>query len=131
MRVAVFGAGGVGGYFGGRLAHAGNEVVFIARGAHLQALREKGLQVKSIQGDFTVPSVEATDDPAQAGPVDLIVVAVKAWQIPDVAADMRPLMGPETAVVPLQNGLEAAAQLAVVLGDEAVLAGTCAIYTQK
>jgi 2-dehydropantoate 2-reductase len=129
MRIAVFGAGGVGGYFGGRLAHAGNEVVFIARGAHLQALREHGLRVKSIQGDFTVSTVEATDDPAQAGRVDLILVAVKAWQIPDVAAAMQPLMGPETAVLPLQNGLEAATQLAAVLGDAAVLGGTCAIYS--
>jgi 2-dehydropantoate 2-reductase len=129
MRIAVFGAGGVGGYFGGRLAHAGNEVVFIARGAHLQAMREHGLRVKSIQGDFAVPAVEATDDPAQVGPVDLILVAVKAWQIPAVAPAMRPLMGPATAVVPLQNGLEAASQLAHVLGDAAVLGGTCAIYS--
>jgi 2-dehydropantoate 2-reductase len=129
MRIAVFGAGGVGGYFGGRLAHAGNEVVFIARGAHLQALREHGLRVKSIQGDFTVSTVEATDDPAQAGRVDLILVAVKAWQIPDVAAAMQPLMGSETAVLPLQNGLEAANQLAEVLGQAAVLGGTCAIYS--
>jgi 2-dehydropantoate 2-reductase len=129
MRIAVFGAGGVGGYFGGRLAHAGNDVVFIARGSHLQAMREHGLRVKSIQGDFAVPSVEATDDPAQVGPVDLVFVAVKAWQIPEVAVAMRPLVGPATAVVPLQNGLEAASQLAQVLGDAAVLGGTCAIYS--
>ncbi len=129
MRVAVFGAGGVGGYFGGRLALAGNEVVFIARGAHLQALREHGLRVKSIQGDFAVSPVEATDDPGQVGRADLIVVAVKAWQIPDVAVAMRPLVGPETAVLPLQNGLEAASQLAGVLGEAAVLGGTCAIYS--
>lgn len=129
MRVVVFGAGGVGGYFGGRLALAGNEVVFIARGAHLQALREQGLRVKSIQGDFTVSPVEATDDPAQAGRADLLLVAVKAWQIPDVAAAMRPLMGPETVVLPLQNGLEAASQLADALGEAAVLGGTCAIYS--
>ncbi len=129
MRVAVFDAGGVGGYFGGRLAQAGNEVVFVARGAHLQALREQGLQVKSIQGDFSVSPVEATDDPAQAGRVDLILVAVKAWQIPEVAVAIRPLVGTETSVVPLQNGLEAATQLADVLGDAVVLGGTCAIYS--
>lgn len=129
MRIAVFGAGGVGGYFGGRLALAGNDVVFIARGAHLQALCEQGLRVKSIQGDFTVSSVRATDDPAQAGQVDLVLVAVKAWQMPDVAPAIRPLMGPETVVLPLQNGLEAASQLAEVLGDAAVLGGTCAIYS--
>lgn len=129
MRIAVFGAGGVGGYFGGRLALAGNEVVFVARGAHLQAMREHGLRVTSIQGDFTVAPVEATDDPVQIGQVDLIVVAVKAWQIADVAPAMRPLVGPETTVLPLQNGLEAAAQLAEVVGDAAVLGGTCAIYS--
>ena len=129
MRIAVFGAGGVGGYFGGRLAHAGNDVVFIARGSHLQAMREHGLRVKSLRGDFTVPTVQATDDPAQAGPVDLVIVAVKAWQIPEAAAAIRSLMGPKTAVLPLQNGLEAGPQLAQALGDEAVLGGLCAIYS--
>ena len=129
MRIAVFGAGGVGGYFGGRLAHAGNDVVFIARGSHLQAMREHGLRVKSLQGDFAVPTVQATDDPAQAGPVDLVIVAVKAWQIPETAAAMRPLMGPETVVLPLQNGLEAGPQLAQVLGGDVVLGGLCAIYS--
>lgn len=129
MRVAVFGAGGVGGYFGGRLALVGNDVMFIARGAHLQALREQGLRVKSIQGDFTVSPVQATDDPAQAGQADLILVAVKAWQIPEVAPAIRPLLGPETVVLPLQNGLEAASQLVEVLGEASVLGGTCAIYS--
>ncbi|WP_089721945.1 ketopantoate reductase family protein [Candidatus Entotheonella palauensis] len=129
MRIAVFGAGGVGGYFGGRLALAGNDVVFIARGAHLQALREQGLRVKSIQGDFTVSPVQATDDPAQVGRADLILVAVKAWQIPEVALAIEPLMGPGTAVVPLQNGLEAASQLAEVLGEAAVLGGLCTIFS--
>ncbi len=129
MRIAVFGAGGVGGYFGGRLALAGNEVTFVARGAHLQAMREHGLRVKSIQGDFTVSPVGATDDPAQIGPVDLVVVAVKAWQIPDVAPAIRQLMGPDTAVLPLQNGLEAATQLSEVVGEAAVLGGTCAIFS--
>ena len=117
MRIAVFGAGGVGGYFGGRLAQAGEDVVFIARGAHLQALRTHGLQVESLKGDFTVSPVQATDDPAQIGVVDAVVVGVKAWQVPDVAQAMAPLVGADTYVVPLQNGLEAAAQLAAVLGD--------------
>ena len=129
MRIAVFGAGGVGGYFGGRLAQAGEDVVFIARGAHLQALRTHGLQVESLKGDFTVSPVQATDDPAQIGVVDAVVVGVKAWQVPDVAQAMAPLVGADTYVVPLQNGLEAAAQLAAVLGDRHVLGGTCAIYS--
>jgi 2-dehydropantoate 2-reductase len=127
MRIAVFGAGGVGGYFGGRLALAGEDVVFIARGAHLQALRTKGLQVESLKEDFVVSSVQATDDPSQVGPVDAVLVAVKAWQVPEAAQAIRPMVGAETCVVPLQNGLEAPAQLAAGLGTQHVLGGTCVI----
>jgi 2-dehydropantoate 2-reductase len=127
MRIAIFGSGGVGGYFGGRLAQAGQEVVFIARGAHLAALRERGLQVSSIAGDFTVHPARATDDPASVGPVDAVLVAVKAWQIPEVARAMRPLVGPETFVVPLENGVEAPDELSAVLGARHVLGGLCRI----
>jgi 2-dehydropantoate 2-reductase len=127
MRIAVFGAGSVGGYFGGRLALAGEDVVFIARGAHLHAMRTQGLQVESPKGNFNVPSVQATENPAEVGPVDVVLVAVKAWQIPEAAQAMRPMVGPETCVVPLQNGLEAAAQVAAVLGPQHVLGGSCVI----
>jgi 2-dehydropantoate 2-reductase len=127
MRIAVFGAGGVGGYFGGRLALAGEDVVFIARGAHLQAMRQEGLRVESPKGNFTVPSVQATDAPAQVGPVDAVLVAVKAWQVPEAAQAIRPMVGPETFVVPLQNGLEAPAQFAAALGASQVIGGTCVI----
>src|SRR5919108_428843 len=127
MRIALFGAGGVGGYFGGRLALAGENVVFIARGAHLQAMRTQGLRVESPKGNFTVSSVQATDDPTQVGPVDVILVAVKAWQVPEAAQAMRPMVGAETFVVPLQNGVEAAAQVAAVLGSQHVLGGSCVI----
>jgi len=128
MRIAVFGAGSVGGYFGGRLAlAAADDVIFIARGAHLQALRTQGLRVESPTGDFAVPSVQATDDPRRVGPVDAVLVAVKAWQVPEVAQAIRPMLGPESCVVPLQNGLEASAQVAAVLSPEYVLGGTCAI----
>jgi 2-dehydropantoate 2-reductase len=128
MRIAVFGAGSVGGYFGGRLALAGlDDVVFIARGVHLQALRRQGLRVESPQGDFSVPAVQATDDPRQVGLVDAVLVAVKAWQVTEVAQAIRPMLGPETCVVPLQNGLEAPAQVAAVLGAGPVLGGTCVI----
>jgi 2-dehydropantoate 2-reductase len=129
MRIAIFGVGGVGGYFGGRLAQAGEEVVFLARGEHLRALRTHGLRVESFKGDFVVAPVQATDDPAQVGAVDVVLVGVKAWQIPEVAPAICPLIGPETYVVPLQNGLEAPTQLAAVLGAEHVLGGTCAIYS--
>ncbi len=129
MRIAVFGAGSVGGYFGGRLAKAGEDVVFIARGDHLQAMRSYGLRVDSIQGDFVVKPVQATDDPAQAGTADVVLVGVKAWQVPEAAVAMRPLVAPETIVLPLQNGVEAPAQLAQVLGDQHVIGGLCGLST--
>ncbi|MBL7063588.1 MAG: 2-dehydropantoate 2-reductase [Anaerolineae bacterium] len=129
MRIAVFGTGAVGGYFGGRLAQAGGEVVFIARGEQLRALRDRGLRVDSIKGDFVVRPVQATDDPAQVGVVDAVLVGVKAWQVTEAAQAMRPLVGPETFVVPLQNGVEAPSQLAAVLGAEHVLGGLCRIVS--
>jgi 2-dehydropantoate 2-reductase len=125
MRIAVFGTGAVGGYFGGRLAQAGEDVVFIARGEHLRAIRDHGLRVDSIRGDFVVQPAQATDEPGQAGAVDVVLVGVKAWQVPEAAEAMRPMVGPDTFVVPLQNGVEAASQLAAVLGERHVLGGFC------
>jgi 2-dehydropantoate 2-reductase len=129
MRIAVFGAGGVGGYFGGRLAQAGQSVVFIARGAHLQALRERGLRVESVAGDFAVSPVEATDDPSAAGAVDVVLLGVKAWQVPEAARALAPLLRDGGFVVPLQNGVEAADQLAEVVGDARVVGGLCRIVS--
>ena len=129
MRIAVFGTGAVGGYFGGRLAQAGGDVVFIARGKQLQALQDQGLRVDSPKGDFALRSVQATDDPAQVGVVDAVIVGVKAWQVTEAARACRPLVGPKTFVVPLQNGVEAPDQLAAVLGAEHVLGGLCRIVS--
>ena len=129
LRIAVIGAGAVGGYFGGRLAQAGAEVVFVARGAHLTALRTQGLRVTSLAGDFTLDRVTATDSPAEIGPVDYVLVAVKAWQVPEVASTLGPLLGPETAILPLENGVEAADQLSQVIGPERVLGGMCRIIS--
>ena len=129
MRIAVFGTGGVGGYFGGRLAQAGEDVVFIARGEHLQALHTHGLKVDSIKGDFVIHPVQATDDPAEVGVVDVVLVGVKAWQVPEAAQAIRPLIGAETLVVPLQNGIEAPTQLAEVLGAKHVIGGLCGIIS--
>jgi len=129
MRIAIYGTGGVGGYFGGRLAQAGEDVVFIARGDHLQAMSKHGLRVDSINGDFVLESVQATDDPAQIGLVDVVLLGVKAWQVPDAAEAIRPMVGSETVVLPLQNGVEAPFQLAAVLGDEHVLGGLCGLMT--
>jgi 2-dehydropantoate 2-reductase len=129
MKVAIFGAGGVGGYFGGRLAQAGEDVVFIARGEHLRAMQENGLRVDSINGDFRVDPVRATDDPATVGEVDYILVAVKTWQLQDAIETMRPMVGKTTSIVPLLNGVEAPDQLANVFGAERVLGGTCSVIS--
>lgn len=131
MRIAVVGVGGVGGYFGGRLAQAGAEVQFLARGATLQALRVHGLRVESTDGNFELPQVQATDTPAQIGPVDVVLVSVKATQVATLAPQLRPLVGPGTLVIPLQNGVEAADQLATALGWEHVLGGFCRIIAQQ
>lgn len=124
MRIAIFGTGGAGGYFGAHLARAGEDVVFVARGEHLQAIREHGLRVETATGEIIAKS-EATDDPTQVGTVDVVLVGVKTWQVVDVARAMRPLMAPQTFVIPLQNGVEAAAALATVLGAKHVLGGLC------
>ena len=129
MKIAVVGVGGVGGYFGGKLAKAGVDTVFIARGATLAALRSKGLRVDSIAGDFVVEHVKATDDPSSIGPVDAVIFATKAWQIPDAAQKAKPLIGKETIAVPLENGMEAPDQLAEVFGREHVLGGLCGIVS--
>ena len=123
MRIAVFGAGGIGGYLGGRLSKAGEEVVLIARGEHLAAIRENGLRVDSIKGDFVATPALATDNPAEVGTVDAVILGVKAWQVTDAAKAMRPMIGPDTFVVPMQNGVEAPGQLAAVLGERAVVVG--------
>lgn len=130
MRIAVFGTGGIGGYFGGRLAKAGHPVVFVARGGHLRALREGGLHVESVGGDFSVHPVHATDDPAAAAGADYVLLAVKTWQVAEAGRALLPALGPDTAVVTLQNGVEAPAQLAAVVGRERVLPGTVRVFSQ-
>jgi 2-dehydropantoate 2-reductase len=131
VRIAVVGVGGVGGYFGGRLAQAGADVIFIARGDNLAALREQGLRIESIIGDAFVAPVQATDDPVQAGPVDMVLVATKTWQLDEAIEHMRPLIGPETGVVPLLNGVEASDRLAAALGESHALNGICYIFVAR
>ena len=123
MRIAIFGTGGAGGYFGAQLALAGEDVAFIARGDHLRAIRSTGLRLETPSGE-TIIRREATDNPAEMGNVDVVLVGVKAWQVTEAANAIRPLVGPDTVVVPLQNGVEAASELAAVLGS-AVLGGMC------
>jgi 2-dehydropantoate 2-reductase len=125
MRVVVYGTGGAGGYFGAQLALSGEQVIFIARGEHLKALRANGLRLETPKGDTVICPVEATDDPATVTSVDVVLVGVKAWQVPDAAQALRPLVGRGTFVVPLQNGVEAASQLSTVLGADHVVGGLC------
>ncbi|TDI84048.1 MAG: 2-dehydropantoate 2-reductase [Chloroflexi bacterium] len=126
MRIAIFGTGGAGGRFGAQLANAGEDVVFIARGEHLHAILTEGLRLKSPEGDILIHPAEASDDPAKVGLVDLVILGVKTWQVIDAAHAMKPMMGQETFVLPLQNGIEAATQLSEVLGAEHVIGGLCA-----
>lgn len=127
MRVAVYGPGGVGGYFGGRLAQAGADVRLIARGAHLAALREHGLRVRSVAGDFTV-DVAATDDPADVGVCDYVLFCVKSFDTESATARLAPLLGDGTAVLSLQNGVDNEEKLAAAIGPEHVLGGAAFIF---
>jgi len=129
MRFAVIGAGGVGGYFGGRLAQGGEDVTFIVRGRTLEALRANGLRVDSINGDFHLPTVDATDDPASVGPVDAVLLAVKTSQIPEALQSIGPLVGANTAVIPLENGMDVPEQIASAVGREHAMGGLCAIVS--
>jgi 2-dehydropantoate 2-reductase len=129
VRIGVFGTGAVGGYFGGRLAEAGEDVIFLARGAHLKAIVERGLRVSSIRGDFTILPAHAVEQPSEAGPVDVVLLGVKAWQVPEAAQALGPMLGPQTFVVPLQNGVEAPGQLAEVLGRNRVFGGMCRVLS--
>ena len=128
MRIAIYGTGGVGGYFGARLAHAGNEVFFVARGQHLEAMRQNGLMLKSEKGDVLIQPVHASANPADFGQVDLVLICTKTWQLPDVAQHLAPLLHDATVVVPLQNGVEAADQLAAVIDRRHIVGGIAKIF---
>lgn len=121
MRIAVMGSGGLGGYYGARLAKGGADVVFIARGAHLAAMKANGLTVESTIESFVLPSVQATDDPASIGPVDLVLFTVKLWDTEAAGRAIVPLIGPDTAVVSLQNGVQKDDMLRPILGPSALM----------
>ena len=123
MKIAVMGTGGTGGYYGGLLATHGHEVSFIARGAHLEAIRQSGLQVTSVHGDFVVRPAIATDDPAQLGQMDLVLLCTKTYDTELAAQAIRPAIGPQTAILSLQNGIDAAERIGRILGAEHMLAG--------
>ncbi len=125
MKIAVMGTGGVGGYYGGRLAQGGENVTFIARGAHLEAMRENGLKVMTSEGDFAVRPIQATDKPDEAGEVDLVVVATKTYALDDAARAILPMVGKDTLVLPLLNGVDIANRLGAIVGMARMLGGLC------
>jgi 2-dehydropantoate 2-reductase len=127
MRIAVVGAGGVGGGFGAALAKAGGDVTFIARGAHLAAMKSNGLKIESPRGDVHLQPTQATDDPAMVGPVDIVLFCVKLWDVESAGQHIKPLVGPNTAVIPLQNGIDAPERLVPILGRQAVMGGVAQI----
>lgn len=129
MRIAIFGSGGVGGYFGGRLAQAGEDVTFIARGEHLRAIRTNGLRVDSPDGDFLINPARATDSAREVGEVDLVILGVKAWQVPEAARAIKPIVDANTTVLPLQNGVDAVGELIAELGTTPVVGGLCKIVS--
>jgi 2-dehydropantoate 2-reductase len=130
MKIAVIGAGGVGGYFGGRLARAGFDVTFIARGEHLKALQVNGLQVNSINGDFHIQVVHATDDVRAVKDAGLVILGVKAWHVAETGRLLRDIIHPDAAVLPLQNGIMATEELMAVLEPGQVLSGLCRIISK-
>jgi len=127
MRIAVVGAGGVGGGFGADLAKAGADVTFIARGAHLAAMKSQGLKVQGPRGETHLVPTQATDDPASVGKVDIVLFCVKLWDIESAGAHIKPLIGPHTAAITLQNGIDAHERLIPILGSSAVMGGVAQI----
>jgi 2-dehydropantoate 2-reductase len=124
MRIAILGSGGVGGFFGGRLAASGTDVTFIARGEHLAVMRSQGLRIESPSGNIHVPRVSATDDPSSVGPVDIVFFTVKLYDTESALAMLPPLIGPETIVIPFQNGVDSVELLTRKLGKAHVAGGT-------
>ena len=127
MRIAILGSGGVGGYFGGRLAAAGTDVTFVARGAHLEALRARGLRIDSPLGDVELPHVNATNDPSTIGPVDVVFLTVKLYDTESAVALLPPLIGPDTVVVPFQNGVDSVEVLTKALGGAHTAGGAALV----
>ncbi|HEX5509892.1 MAG TPA: 2-dehydropantoate 2-reductase [Pseudolabrys sp.] len=129
MRIAAMAAGAVGGYFGARLAAAGHDVFFIARGSNLEAIRKNGLKIESVHGNLHLPKPNATDNPAQVGPVDVVMFAVKLWDTEKAAELARPLVGSNTRVITLQNGVDSVERVGPILGREQVVGGVAYIAT--
>lgn len=124
MKIAVMGSGGVGGYYGCLLARQGHDVTFIARGSHLKAIQENGLQVKSIHGDFHILPAKATDNPTEIGPVDLVLFCTKTYATDEAAEQIKPIVGTNSTVMSLQNGIDAVEQIGAVIGMQHMIGAT-------
>ncbi len=127
MRIAAMAAGAVGGYFAARMAAAGHEVFFVARGANLEAIKKNGLKIESVNGDLHLPDAKATDDPKTVGPVDIVLFAVKLWDTEQAAEAAKPLVNANTRVITLQNGIDAVERMSAILPPDCVIGGTAAI----
>jgi len=130
MKILVVGSGGVGGYFGGKLAKAGFDVTFVARGTHLRAMQTNGLTVKSILGDFEIPTVKATDHLGAIADCDLVILAVKAWQVSALALELKDVISRNAVILPLQNGVMAYEELRVHIPERNLLNGLCKIFSK-
>ena len=130
MKIAIIGTGGVGGYFGAKLAQAGNEVTFLARGEHLKAIQKNGLTVKSILGDFRVENIKATDKISNIEKPDLVIISVKAWQVKGIGEELKPILKSDTTIIPLQNGVLAADELMENIERKHILGGLCRIISK-
>ena len=129
MRIAAMAAGAVGGYFGARMAAAGHDVFFIARGSNLAAIKKNGLKIESVHGDLHLPNPNATSDPASVGPVDIVLFAVKLWDTEKAAELTKPLVGPNTRIITLQNGVDSVERVAPILGADKTIGGVTYIAT--
>ncbi len=127
MKIAAMAAGAVGGYFGARMAAAGHEVHFIARGSNLAAIKASGLKIESVHGDLHLPKPHVTDDPKQVGPVDIVLFAVKLWDTETAAEQARPLIGPNTRFITFQNGVDSVERITPILGRQHTVGGVAAI----
>jgi 2-dehydropantoate 2-reductase len=130
MKIAIIGTGGVGGYFGGKLAQDGHEVIFLARGEHLRAIQKNGLIVKSISGDFLINPAKATDNISELGKVDLVILGVKAWQVKEMAQQIKTIIDAHTVVMPLQNGVLATEELSSAIDPKNIIGGLCKIISK-
>jgi len=130
MKIAIIGSGGIGGYFGARLVQAGHEVTFLARGQHLKIMKEKGLHIKSILGDFSIKNLKVVNKISEINQPDLIVLCVKAWQIKDIVRELKEILHAETIVLPLQNGVVTAHELSEVIDRKHILGGFARIISK-